>query len=405
MTAAMPTEFAFDSPEAALKALVARVKPVGVEHVSLQDAVGRVLAEPIRADRPSPACDVSAMDGYAICIEDLRPGRLPVAGEIPIATEPPAMHPGAVLRIVTGAAVPPQAHAVIRREDCIEQDRFIELTAQTVASIKPGLNIRRCGENCPKGAEIIPSGTLVTPARLGALATVGCTQPRVRRRVRVAVLVTGDEVLCPDEMPKPWELRDSNGPSLGALLGAHAWNAVDVRPRVVDDERTLCDAVEAALAESDAVVCTGGVSMGGRDYVPGVVRKVGAEVIFHRLPQKPGKPALGAVSPDGKPVFGLPGNPVSVLVTARRLALPALSARAGLARLCPPTLVRLAKPDDKTLNLWWHRLVRITEPGVASLLPTMGSGDIPSAATSDGFVEIPPAATANGLCTFYSWFG
>ncbi|MBZ0172404.1 MAG: hypothetical protein K8E66_08500, partial [Phycisphaerales bacterium] len=116
-----------------------------------------------------------------------------------------------------------------------------------------------------------------------------------------------------------------------------------------------------------------------------------------------GKPALGAVSPDGKPILGLPGNPVSVLVTGRRLGLPALAARAGLAAISLPTLVRLTNPGEMTLKFWWHRPVRLTSTGEAMLIPTMGSGDIPSVATSDGFVEVPPGTPGEGPFAFYAW--
>ncbi|HHN77441.1 MAG TPA: molybdopterin molybdenumtransferase MoeA [Phycisphaerales bacterium] len=304
---------------------------------------------------------------------------------------------------MTGAPVPEGVFAVIRREDCVEHADRIEITEATIAAAPAGANIRRLGENCAAGAEITPAGTLVTGPCLGALATVGVTEPVVRRRVRVAVLVTGDEVLPVDSRPEPWQLRDSNGPALAGLLSRHAWLDVDLRPRVADDERTLREAFESALADADAVICTGGVSMGGKDFVPAVVRAAGAEVVFHRLPQKPGKPALGAVSPEGKPILGLPGNPVSVLVTGRRLGLPVLARRAGMIGAPHPTLVRLTSRDPKTLKLWWHRPVRLTGPGEAELIPTKGSGDIPSASASDGFVEIPPNDSGEGPFPFYAW--
>ncbi len=399
----IPAGFAFDSPAAALEAMLSRIEPVGAERVPLKDAAGRVLAESIQADRPSPACDVSAMDGYAVREVDLKPGEIPVAGTIAIGAAPPAMPTGAVLRIVTGAPVPEGVFAVIRREDCVEHADRIGITEATIAAAPAGANIRRRGENCDAGAEITPAGTLITGPCVGASATVGVTEPAVRRRVRVALLVTGDEVLPADASPEPWQLRDSNGPALAGLLSRHAWLDVDLRPRVADDEGALREAFGSALADADAVICTGGVSMGGKDFVPAVVRASGAEVVFHRLPQKPGKPALGAISPEGKPILGLPGNPVSVLVTGRRLALPALARRAGMIDDPYPTLVRLTSRDPKTLKLWWHRPVRLTGPGEAVLLATKGSGDIPSASTSDGFVEIPPNDPDEGPFPFYAW--
>ncbi|USN99618.1 MAG: molybdopterin molybdotransferase MoeA [Phycisphaeraceae bacterium] len=397
-----PFGFAFDSPAAALDALLARVKPVGRERVPLALAAGRVLADPIVADRPSPACDVSAMDGYAIREADLKPGPIAVAGDIAIGVEPPAMPTEAALRIVTGAPVPAGVHAVIKREDVIEHADHIEVADRAMATATPGANIRYRGENCAAGAALAPAGTLITPPCVGTLATVGVVEPWVFRRVRVAVLVTGDEVLPPEAVPEPWQLRDSNGAALAALLGRHGWIEAVLHPRVPDHEDAIRSAFDAALAESDAVVCTGGVSMGAKDYVPSVVREAGADIVFHRLPQKPGKPALGAVK-DGKPILGLPGNPVSVLVTGRRLALPTLAARSGRRSFAPAPRVRLANADGKTLTIWWHRPVRLTGAGEAELIQTMGSGDIPSIATSDGFVEIPPGDAGDGPFAFYGW--
>jgi molybdopterin molybdotransferase len=164
------------------------------------------------------------------------------------------------------------------------------------------------------------------------------------------------------------------------------------------------EAVSSLLAECDALILTGGVSMGDRDYVPATLAAIGAQTIFKRVPQRPGGPVMGAVTSDGRPILALPGNPVSVLVTGRRMAIPILSAQAGLrADPRPPALVHVTNPDQRTLKMWWQRLARATAPGHVELLPTLGSGDIPSAARSDGFVELPPNASGAGPWPFYSW--
>ncbi|MCA9292980.1 MAG: molybdopterin molybdotransferase MoeA [Phycisphaerales bacterium] len=399
----IPTGFAFESPASALAALVARIEPVGTEQVCLSEAPGRVLAEALVADRPSPACDVSAMDGYAIGEQDLRLGAIPIAGDIAMGASPPIMPTGAVLRIFTGAPVPDGVFVVIRREDCIEHDGGIELTAQTIASAHAGANIRRRGENCSAGAEVALAGQPITPACMGALAAMGLARPRIYARLRVAVLTTGDEVLPAESSPEPWQLRDANGPALLGLLSSRTWIDLTVHACIPDDERTLGDTFEQTLDSADAIICCGGVSMGQRDFVPATIRACGGEIIFHCLPQKPGKPALGAVTRDGRPILGLPGNPVSVLVTARRLALPALSARGGLARPEAPALVRITNPASKPIALWHHRPVRLTAPGEAECITSHSSGDIPAVATSDGFVEVPPNAANAGPFPFYAW--
>ncbi len=399
----MTTSFAFDSPAAALGALLGRVGPVGTERVALDDSSGRVLAEDVRADRASPACDVSAMDGYAVRIADLACGSLAVAGEIAIGSAPPAMPGGAALQIVTGAPVPDGAEAVIKREDVEETQGRIGVGAGVAASVKHGQNIRRMGENLEAGALVCSGGRAVTPALAGSLATFGMVEPSVYRKVRVGVVITGDEVVDPGETPSVWRLRDSHGSVLRSMLRSREWIELGSMERVRDDASAIEEAARAALEACDALILTGGVSMGDHDHVPGVVERLGAELVFHRLPQRPGKPALGAVGAGGKPVFGLPGNPLSVLVTAHRLVMPALARRGGIVGGSATTLVRVTNADEKTLGMWWHRLVRLTGEGEAELVESKGSGDVASAAGSDGFVEVPPGGSGDGPWLFYGW--
>lgn len=395
----------FVSPAAAVHALAERAARAGTERLPLAHAAGRVLAEPLKADRPSPAADVSAMDGYAVRLSGLSPGRRPVAAEAMIGREPPALDETAagVVRIVTGAPVPPGADAVIKREDVRELGEAIEIGEATIAAAHPGLNIRRRGENIAAGDEVVGAGRAIDAAVAGALACFGVAEPLVFRRVRVGVLVTGDELLGPGETPSPWRLRDSNGPALAALLGPCAWAEVVGPRRAPDEPEAVRSAAAALLAECDALLVTGGVSMGDRDFVPRALEEAGAEILFHKLPQRPGKPVLGAVTRDGKPVLALPGNPVSVLVTARRMACPVLARVAGLADPPAPSLVTVEGGSTKRLDLWWHRPVKVTGPGRARLVEGMGSGDLVSAARGDGFVELPPGETGPGPWPFYPW--
>jgi molybdopterin molybdotransferase len=389
---------AYETPGAALDALIERVVAVGEERVPLADAGGRALAQDVRSDRPSPACDVSAMDGYAVRIADLAAGRLPIGGHARIGTAPIELPAGAAAHIVTGAPLPLGAEAVVKREDVVEGDGWIDAPWD----VRPGTNVRRAGESCAAGTVVAEAGTVVTPPLLGALSAFGVTDPTVRARVRVAVLVTGDEVLGPESAPAPWQLRDSNGAQLRGFLERRPWVEVGVCERVPDDREALVAALGGAVAAHDAVVLTGGVSMGDRDYVPEAVAACGGRVVFHRLPQRPGRPALGAVTEDGAPVFGLPGNPVSVMVTARRLALPALRKRAGVAMAGRERRVRVAGVPTGQ-RLWWYRLARLVEGGDAELVPNVGSGDVAALARSEGFVEVAPGARDSDRLAFYGW--
>ncbi len=378
-----------------------------VVRIARAAARGRVLAEAIRTDRDSPAIDVSAMDGFAIAIASLVAPELPIAGEVRIGHAPPTLPAGTALRIVTGAALPPGADTIVKREDVDERGASIRLTDERRSTIRVGDHIRRRGENARAGTELLAAGSLVSATAIGALASFGCATPRVFRPLRVTILTTGDEV-CPSDAEglAPWQLRDSNGPALEALLAGQAFLAPIERHHVPDDEHAIAAAIADALRESDALILTGGVSMGHRDFVPAALAANGARTLYHRVPQRPGKPILSAVTDDGRPIFGLPGNPVSVLVTARRIVLPALARRAGAADGVvggPDALVTIDEPDSKTIPLWWHRLVRRSAADRVALTDLRGSGDVVGAAASDGFVEIPPGASGTGPWPFFRW--
>ena len=235
------------------------------------------------------------------------------------------------------------------------------------------------------------------------LSLFGLSTVTVHRKVRTAIITTGDEILPADASPKPWQLRDSNGPALAAFLAHKAWLNPAPPAHADDTPELIRTAIEHALAQADLLFLTGGVSMGDRDYVPAILRELGANILFHKLPQRPGKPALAAVMPDGQIVLALPGNPVAVSVTARRLGAPVLRSLAGITAAQPDRLVSLDNPDGKSLKLYWHRLVRLLPSGSAQLVNTMGSGDIVSAAQADGFIEVPPGDAGNNAYPFHPW--
>ena len=269
--------------------------------------------------------------------------------------------------------------------------------------MKPGQYIRRQGENVRQGEPVLDAGRVIDAAVMSAVTTFGVARLRVYRRVRVAVLVTGNELRSPESPVSPWELRDSNGPALWAMLSGLPWLEPLRLRHAKDDPAAIGQALEQCLADCDAVLLTGGVSMGQHDHVPDAIAATGARILFRKLPIRPGHPLLGAVSRDGRPIFGLPGNPVSVMVTARRFAAAALQRLAGITHHHPPATVTLSNPDAAQLPLWWFRPVRLVSSGRAELLRSMGSGDLVSAAGSDGFVEIPPHSQGDGPWPFWRW--
>lgn len=401
-TRSTPT-FAFESPARALESLLEAVRPVESERVRLARSPGRILAAPVLADRPSPPADVSAMDGFALRTSELNASVLPIAGEVRIGRAPPDLPRGACLRIVTGAGLPAGADAVIRIEDVTVTGDSITIDAEIARACGPGRNIRRAGENADSGTPVVAPGTAITPAAAAALAAVGAGHIEVHRALTLAILSTGDELVAGDGPISPYQIRDSNGPALISLFSGVPWIGELHHAHLPDDEPRLARAVSEALLRADAVILTGGVSAGHRDFVPSVVASQGARPVFHRLPQRPGMPILAAVTPDGRPVLGLPGNPVSVMVTARRLAWPAVARRAGLSRITPPPSVTVSNTDGAAIQLWWHRPVRLTGPGEAALVPSRGSGDLIATAGADGFIELPPGAHGPGPWPFYAW--
>jgi molybdopterin molybdotransferase len=301
-----PTSFAH--PDAAVAALCDLVESVETETVPWPQAAGRVLAEEVRLDRPSPACDVSAMDGYAVRLAEVARGTLPIRGEVQAGRPAEAMPAGAAVRIFTGAMIPPGAEAVIPREQVIEQEDHIDLPDGI--SVQEAQYIRRCGENGRPGRVLAEPGRLITPPVLAAIAACGMTAVRVHRVLRVGIVVTGGEVCAVGDTPEPWRLRDSNGPALIGLLAGPVWLESLPPHHVTDQPEAIAQSVTEALNHCDALLLTGGVSAGNYDHVPAVLRGLGLRVVFHKLTIRPGKPVLGAIDAAGRPVLGLPGNPV-----------------------------------------------------------------------------------------------
>lgn len=342
----------------------------------------------------------------------------------------------AAIRIVTGAGVPLGADCIVKREDVIEHAvagdsveggtsacvSAISLARGVLAKLRPGDNIRRRGENARAGEVVLDAGSIINAACVGVLAAVGATSIVTAPRVRVALITTGDELVSPDQAPAPFQIRNSNAPVLRSMLASMNWLKLTSVVHVRDDGPSLDGQLRAAVASADAVLLTGGVSMGHRDPVRAAVERLDARIVFHGLPQRPGKPMLGAIAPrhldtgsresarGELPIFALPGNPISAMVTCTRIVLPVLAAMAGANRLPPaisPRLVTISNPDGKSLELWWHRLAALEPDGSARLLPALGSGDIVAGGRSDGFVEFPPGASPDvkSAVPFFAWTG
>lgn len=391
----------------AIESVAARLAIVDFEVVS--PIAGRVLAHPIFADRDSPAADVSAMDGYAVRISDLS-RHTPVAGEVQPGTAPLELAPGTALRIFTGAVIPMGADLVVKREDTIESPSEVAWS-DAARRLPSGANIRRQGENGRCGDSILPTGTVLTAASIASAVNFGASQVSVFSPVKCSVIVTGNELLDVSAAPQAWQIRDSNGPTVAAMIDGHAWLQLARQMRCGDDRDELKTKLAAAIAGSDAVILTGGVSKGDYDHVPEVIASLGGEILFHRLPIRPGQPVLGAVTSSGKLILGLPGNPVSTACCMQRIGLPLLRRMGGHTNWhSRPMHVTVENADDKSLPLVWMRLVRsigyydsASGSNRVQYITSKGSGDLVALGNSDGFVELPPGSSGTGPWPYYPW--
>jgi molybdopterin molybdotransferase len=300
--------------------ILGSVAPLGVEAVGIAHAGGRVLAEEIRAGVLIPPADNSAMDGYAVRAADTEgaPVTLRVGEDLPAGKRSQRkLVAGEAARIMTGAALPEGADAIVMVEDTVTEGGRVRIAR--AASL--GQHVRRAGEDVRPGTPIAGPGALLTPALVGMLAAVGRAVVSVRARPRVAVLATGDELVEPDQLRDDGRIVSSNSYALCAAL--REIGAEPVYLGISPDEPGEIEARFRAALACDAVISSGGVSVGDRDWIKQVLVGLGGRMRLWRIAMKPGAP-LAFVLVNGKPVFGLPGNPVSTLVTFEQFVRPAL---------------------------------------------------------------------------------
>ncbi len=380
------------SAPAALEIILRHAAPLPAERVRLRDAGGRILAEEIVADQDLPGLPRSSVDGYAVVAGDPSPTRRVLeevtAGRLAHAQ----VLPGTAVHIMTGGTLPPGADAVVMVEDVDEAAGRITLHR----SPRPGENVHPPGMDLARGQRVLAAGTRVGPAELGLLATVGQTLVPVHRRPRVAVLATGDELVEPDEVPLPGSVRDSNR---YALIAAASEAGADVvwHAHGRDDEGELERLVRQALDAADVLLTSGGVSMGTRDLIKPLLERL-AQVQFGRVNFKPGKPLTFAAAAGGKLAFGLPGFPVSSLVTFEVFVRPAVLRLAGRSVVLRPRVrARLAhdvRPDPARLEYQRAVLRWEGEGFVARTTGLQSSSRLMSIVGANGLLELPPGGEA-----------
>jgi molybdopterin molybdotransferase len=356
-------------------------------------AVGRILAEPIRADMDSPPFDKAMMDGYAVRASDCarRDGaELRVVGEVAAGGIPTrSVEPGEAVAVYTGAPLPGGADAVVMKErvEVLGPDRI----RVHDPNLTPGKNVLERGREMKAGEAVLPIGTAITPAVTGLLAAVGRSTVSVYPVPLVGVLATGNELVEAHEVPGPGRIRNSNGPMLAALVERAGAN-----PRVLgiapDDPEQLRVAIRHALATTDLLILAGGVSVGRYDRVPDVLAGLGVQIHFHKVRMKPGKPLLFGTLRN-RLVFGLPGNPVSAFVCFELFVRPVLRKLGGDPHPMPAT-IRLPIADEFRASHdrpTYHpaKLIASDTGWQARGLPWFGSADLRGLASADALLVLP----------------
>lgn len=375
--------------------------------VASLDAAGLRLAEDVAADRDYPPFGRAMMDGYAVRLADAKKGRtLKVAGLIAAGdtfSEP--VTPGTCVEIMTGAACPPDAEAVVPKELIVRDGDSVTLSCDASS----GQHIAPRGSECRVGEYVLRTGDLLSPLAVGILFSVGRRQVRVIPRPKVGVLTTGGELIGEDTSPSPVQIRDSNGPMLVAMARARGVSDVVWR-HSGDDLEAIITALQY-FSDCDVIVMTGGVSTGRYDLVPESVRRYGAETVFHKVSQKPGKPLLFARR-GRQLIFGLPGNPLAAHLCFHRYVSAAIGRLSGQPAGSPDRQTGfLREPLGPGGDRTWFMLARAEQsetcdaPWELAPLPGHSSADLFNTQRANCYVEVPAGAgsLAAGTAVSFEW--
>jgi molybdopterin molybdotransferase len=381
------------SVEQALEQILGRVRTLSVERVSLLAALGRVLAEPITSTREIPPWANSSMDGYAVRAIDTasRTTRLLVLGRITAGSLPEgAVGPGEAIRIFTGAPMPPGADAVVPQED-------VQIEGGSIAIARPveaGAYVRPRGEDVRPGDRVLEVGHIIGPAEVGLLATLGWARVGVYRRPRVAILSTGNELADLGQEPAPGQIPNTNTYTLMAQTLEAGGEPINLG--VAPDDLSAIEGRLHAARAADMLVSSAGVSVGDLDLVKSALERLGAELHLWRVSMRPGKPiTFGSLH--GRPIFGLPGNPVSAMVTFELFVRPALRQMMGHP---PFDRMRIVAAAAEPISNPGHRrgylrvvLAPAGERYAARLTGDQGSAILRSMVEGDGLAVVPGDTT------------
>lgn len=379
--------------EEALDKILSHIQPLGFEKVSILEALGRVIAEDIYAPRDIPPLDNSGMDGYAVRYEDVKqatsnhPIRLEVIEDLPAGFIPSkTVEKGQAIRIMTGAPIPKGADAVVPVEDTKKGDGSVLV----LTSISLGEHIRRAGEDVKKGEGVISAGDLVRPAEIGMLASIGRSFVKVYQRPLVSILCTGEELVDVDEGLGEGKIVSSNSYTLTAQV--RDCGAIPIQLGIAKDQKEEIKEKLRQGTRADVLISSAGISIGDYDFVRGALSELGMEMVFWKVAMKPGKPlAFGTINK--KPVFGLPGNPASSMVSFEQFVRPSLLKMMGHRQIFRPIIEAILKEDirkDPGRRHFIRSFVSFEKDHYSvTMTGSQGSGILRSMVRANGLIVIP----------------
>ena len=397
------------TPAEAERLILAAVLRFPSEDCALSCAHGQILRRELRADRDLPPFDRVTLDGYA-----LRAAAAAKHREFSVtATQAAGMRPmklgtaaDACIEVMTGAVLPEGADCVVPYEEAERHEGRMRIAPGV--SVEAGRGVHRRGSDYRAGEIIVPAGTRISGREIAVAAAIGAAQVSVSRLPKIAVVASGDELVEVGDAVAPHQVRRSNDHALRAALSLAGFPRVE-RFHLHDMRHEIEHMLWHIIAEFDVVLITGGVSKGKFDFLPAELDEQGVKKVFHGVAQRPGKPLWFGLNPEGKPVFALPGNPVSAYTCLHRYVLPALQRASGLTPP-PPRRAVLAAPVTFKPKLAYFLPVRVASGGRGELLatpdPSNTSGDFAGLVGTDGFVELPadPAEfPAGAVAPFYPW--
>jgi molybdopterin molybdotransferase len=372
-------------------AILAAVPGFDIESVAASSSTGRVLRQPVVAERDQPPFDRVMMDGISLCFSDIESGSrvFPIQGTQAAGDPQLTLENGKCIEIMTGASLPQGADCIVPVERISVRDGSASLEAGYEAKMQQFIHAR--GSDHKSGSELLNAGKRVSPMDIAVINSCGLTDINVSKSPTIRVISTGNELIPAGEPIEPHQIRLSNGPAIIAMLTKHGYGNTE-HDHIIDEPELLRQRLADHLDHADVLVLSGGVSMGKADYIPQVLADLGVKVVFHKISQRPGKPMWFGMGPDNQAVFALPGNPVSTLVCCRQYVIPALDSASGLPESQPEFAALTQDVSFKPELTCFLPVKLLSNTGgqvLAMPVQTNTSGDFAALSGSDGYIELP----------------